>query len=135
MADTQQAPGAPPHTAETDSLNGRPEDTMVIGPSVETETAFSGGPQLAPPEETLAVAAEEGIGAWLTNKKIVRLWTNSSNKNAWIGIKDVGWRKLFNANESTVVCMTMLAAHARAENRNVNVRIESDNLVHEIYVW
>lgn len=134
MADSQQTPAAPPPT-EAPLVNGRPDETMVFGDALVTEAIHSGVPLLTPPEETLATEAEEGISAWLTNKKILGLWTNSANKNSWISIQGVGWRKLFNASETAVVTMTMLAAHARAENRTVNIRVEADNLVHELYVW
>jgi len=134
MADTQQSPMTPPPATETGTINGRPDDMMAYGDALMTAKASVGVPQLAPPEETFA-AAEEGISAWLTNRKILGLWTNSANKNSWIRIQGVGWRKLFNASETAVVCMTMLAAHARAEKRAVNARIEADNRVHELYVW
>jgi hypothetical protein len=91
------------------------------------------GPTLTPPAE--AGAGAEGISAWLNNTRIVRLWSNGANMNSWISIEGVGWRRLHPANESAVVAMTMMAAHARAHNRLVNVRIEPDNQVHEIYVW
>ena len=73
--------------------------------------------------------------AWLTNRKVLRLWTNSANKNSWINIQGIGWKRLFTGSDTTVVCMTMLAAHARTAGRNVNVRLEADDMVHEIYVW
>ncbi len=95
----------------------------------------AGVPQLAPPEEVLTAGADEGVTAWLTNRKILALWTNSANKNSYINIQGIGWRRLFPGSDATVVCMSMMAAHARAEGRNVNVRIEGDNLVHELYVW
>jgi len=111
---------------------GMPSDSFGLAGSDVIEPA--GTPQLTPPSE-VATAADEGITAWLTNRKILRLWTNSANKNSWINIQGIGWKRFFTGSESAVVCMTMLAAHARAGGRNVNVRLEADDLVHEIYVW
>ena len=120
--------------AETGTVGaGMPSDSF--GLSVTDVLEAAGMPQLTPPEEIATAGADEGITAWLTNRKILRLWTNSANKNSWINIQGIGWKRLFAGSDTTVVCMTMLAAHARAANRNVNLRLEADNMVHEIYVW
>ena len=112
---------------------GKPSDSF--GPPGSGVKEAVGVPQLTPPEEVEAAAAEEGITAWLTDRKILGLWSNSANKNSWINVQGLGWRRLFTGSETAVTCMTMLAAHARAAGRNVNVRLEADNMIHEIYVW
>jgi hypothetical protein len=101
----------------------------------ETAAARVSAPTLVPPTEAEVVRAEEGIAAWLNDKKVEALWSDHANCNSWISIPGVGWKRLFNANESALVSMTLLSAHAEQTNANVNVRIEADGMVHEIYVW
>ena len=101
---------------------------------IELELGVS--PAQAPPSESQLAAAEEaGIAAWHNGKKITALWSNSSPRNAYIVVEGMGWKKLSNANDSCIVSMTMLAAHAEQANATVNIRTESDGMVHEIYVW
>lgn len=133
MADTKQTPMTPPPAAEAAAADGRPDAAMAL--NGEVTTAPAGTPQQTPPEETAALGADEGITVWISNRKVMGLWTNSANKNSWINIQGLGWRKIYPGSETAVVSMTMMAAHARAENRNVNVRVDDDNAVHEIYVW
>jgi len=93
-------------------------------------------PTLVPPTEAEIEAAEgEGIAAWHSGVKIAALWCNEANRNAYISVAGLGWKKLSPATDSSVVSMTMLAAHAEQTNANVNIRIEADGMVHEIYVW
>lgn len=134
MPNTKQKPVTLPPTEGAVTVEGRPDESIGL-PGADVIEAVAGMPQLVPPEETVTIGTDEGITAWLTNRKILGLWTNSSPKNSWINIEGLGWRRLFAGSDTTVVCMTMLAAHAREAGRNVNVRIEADNMVHEIYVW
>lgn len=114
----------------TEATAGSPSEAFSA--SIASTTAAASPPQLIPPEET---AADTGITAWLSNKKIVGVWSNASNKNSWINVQGAGWRRIHPASENAVVAMTMLASHARADDRTCSVRVESDNHVHEIYVW
>ncbi|MEJ2462243.1 MAG: hypothetical protein P8098_11540 [Candidatus Thiodiazotropha sp.] len=72
---------------------------------------------------------------WYNGKKITALWCNQTDRNAYIYVGGMGWRKLSNANASALLSMVMLASHAEQTNATVNLRVESDNMVHEIYVW
>ena len=91
--------------------------------------------QTPPSEAQLAAAEEAGIAAWHNSKKITALWSNASTRNAYIAVDGMGWKKLANPNDSSFVSMTMMAAHAEQINATVNIRTESDGMVHEIYVW
>jgi hypothetical protein len=110
---------------------GRPDITVDLETLASTTTAAA-GPQLVPPTEAAELS---GITAWLTGKQIVGIWSNASPRNSWVSIEGVGWRKLYNAGDTGITEMTMLAAHAKAGGRQCSLRIEADNLVHEIYVW
>ena len=134
MPNTKQKPVKLPPTEGAVTVEGRPDESIGL-PGADLIDTIAGVPQLTPPEETVTIGADEGVTAWLTNRKVLGLWSNSSPKNSWISIQGLGWKRLFAGSDTTVACMTMLAAHAREAGRNVNVRIETDNMVHEIYVW
>ena len=121
--------------AGADDPAGAPTLPAELLEAVQAER-YAEAPTLTPPSEAEIAAAEaEGIAAWHNGKKITALWSNDSNRNSYIAVSGMGWKKLSNANDSSVVSMTMLAAHAEQTNANVNLRIESDGMVHELYVW
>jgi hypothetical protein len=73
--------------------------------------------------------------AWQNNKKIDGLWAyGPENRNAWVHVQSLGWRKLWSSHDSQLAAMMTMAAHAKAENRNVNFN-EEDNKIKEMYVW
>lgn len=89
----------------------------------------------APTLPTSFAGNRGAIAAWQNDKRIEALWTTNEDRNSWIGVAGIGWRKLAPGNETSLSAMTMLAAHARSSNAIVNYRDEADDLVHEIYVW
>jgi len=91
----------------------------------------SSSPRLRPPEEGIG----EGVMAWQNNKKITGLWGKNQNKNSWVHIAGVGWKRLANNSDSAIVALTMLGAHARENDSVVNYREEADGMIHEMYVW
>jgi hypothetical protein len=109
--------------------------TPSLDPFMEESTARVISPTLVPPGEHEAAAAERAATEWLSDKKIEALWSDSTNCNSWIAIPGLGWKKLFSGNESALVNMTLMAAHAEQTNASVNIRVEADGMVHEIYVW
>jgi hypothetical protein len=76
-----------------------------------------------------------GVTAWQNNKQITSLWSINQNRNSWVGVSAIGWRKLANNSDSAIVALTMLSAHAREKGSVVNYREESDGMIHEMYVW
>lgn len=71
--------------------------------------------------------------AWLNNKKVSALWANYEESNSW-GWIDGAWRKFHDDHADACTNFTILAAHAKAGNRDVNVRVDGDR-VKEMYVW
>lgn len=72
--------------------------------------------------------------AWQNNKKVAGLWVyGPSNRNAWVYVRDVGWRKLWPDHHSQIVAMMIMAAHAKAKNRPVKF-YEQDAKIREMYV-
>jgi hypothetical protein len=50
-------------------------------------------------------------------------------------VAGVGWVKLANNSDTAIMALTMLGANARQTQGIVNYRQESDNMIHEMYVW
>ena len=108
---------------------GTGEVVSAAGPAPAMEGIGDTAPSL--PVEEVAAA---GISAWQNNKRITALWSINQNRNSWIGVSGMGWKKLANNSDSAVVALTMLSSHAREKNSVVNFR-EDGGLVREIYVW
>jgi hypothetical protein len=93
-------------------------------------------PTAEPPAASGIIGGASGVGAsvWV-NGKVNALWSINQNRNTWIGVAGVGWVKLANNSDSAIVAFTMLAANAKQTQGTVNYRQESDNMIHEMYVW
>ena len=133
----EEAPEVEPPATEA-KVTVLPESPTMLPESLMEEAAQApaAAPTLVPPTEAEIQAAEaEGIAAWYSGKKITALWSSDANRNSYIAVPGLGWKKLSNANDSSTVSLTMLAATAEQTNANVNIRVEADGMVHEIYVW
>ena len=125
-----------------------PQDLSQVSGSSETASQVVTAPTAEPPASALAAAgltmadgaaaaADGGIGAsvWVNGKKINALWAINQNRNSWVSVVGVGWVKFANNSDSAIVAFTTLGADAKLTQGTVNYRQESDNIIHEIYVW
>ena len=98
--------------------------------------ASTAAPTAEPPAASGVTGGVSGVGAsvWV-NGKVNALWSINQNRNTWVGVAGVGWVKLANNSDSAIVAFTMLAANAKQTQGTVNYRQESDNMIHEMYVW
>lgn len=94
--------------------------------------AAASAPALEPPKTTDVGAAAT---VWVQGKKVAALWAINQNRNSWASFADVGWRKFSDASDSAIMAFTLLAAHAKQVQSNVDRREEADAKVHEVYVW
>jgi hypothetical protein len=133
----EMEPGGAPATPSNASGTGaRPSATPPAGgapagataPPLPTGATADAAPSLRP-------GAGVGITAWQNNARITALWSINQNRNSWVHVDGVGWKKLANNSDSGIVALTMLGAHARDRDRIVNYREEADGMIHEIYVW
>ena len=62
------------------------------------------------------------------------IWAINENRNAWVHVDGLGWRKLSNNYDSVTTVMMTISAHAKAKGSNVNFR-EDGNMIKEMYVW
>lgn len=88
-------------------------------------------PTLLPPQEV----AGGGIAAWVNNQKISGLWAINENRNVWVHIANVGWKKLGNGSDSALMAFTVLSACAKLQQSIYNYREEADGMIHEMYIW
>jgi hypothetical protein len=96
-----------------------------------TEGSSSSVPTLPP---TASVSSGE-ITAWQNDKRINALWAINENRNVFVGVTGIGWKKLANNNDSAIVALTLLSGSARITQTTVNYRDEADGMIHEMYVW
>jgi hypothetical protein len=108
------------------------ESVASAGETV-TVTAETGGATPLPIAEGVSVGAD--ITAWQNNKKFNALWCINQNRNVFVGVVGIGWKKLADNSDSAIVALTMLSAHAYEKGSVVNYRDESDTKIHEMYVW
>ncbi len=71
---------------------------------------------------------------WLKNTKITALWAIAENRNAWVAIQGVGWRKISFANDNIFFNILSQLIAAKAGNRPVNV-YQTDKVITEVYVF
>lgn len=113
------------------------EAAMAAAPASTPSAAAPGEapamPSMAPP--SAEEAAGEAFGAaWHNGKKITALWSINQNRNSWIGVPGVGWKRLAHNSDSAVVALTIVAAHAKLTGGNVNLK-EDEGQIKEIYAF
>ncbi len=120
--------------SQEDAMSGGIESKPSEAHAIEAVVSEGGGASM--PQADLA-AMEGAAGAstvWYNGKKVTGLWSINENRNSWIGVSGLGWRKLADNSDSAVVALTMLASHGKQGNHNVNLREDADR-VKEMYVW
>ena len=104
----------------------------------ETHTAIveEAAPTFIPPTASIrASAANEGVTAWHNSQTVTAMWANAAANNGFAAISGVGWRRINPAQETAHQTMVALLSVAHATGGKVNVRIEADNLIHEVYSY
>jgi hypothetical protein len=135
-SESTRAPAMPsfmPSKSNGASAEMRPRtlsaEEMMIAESIG---GASGMPTLMPPQ---GVGASATVTAWANDARVNALWSINQNRNAWLSVANVGWRKLANNSDTAVVALTMLAAHARETQSSYSYREEADGMIHECYIW
>ncbi len=117
----QPTQGLPAAAAEASSSEGSVRQSTPFD-SVNTQEAAAG------------VRDAFGAGTWHNNKKVNALWSKAETRNAWIGITDLGWKKISPASDTSITAICMVAASALETQSPVNVLLDNDQVV-EIYNW
>jgi hypothetical protein len=103
------------------------KDELMIAEGVGGAVSM---PTLTPPQ-----GASASVTAWANDARVNALWSINQNRNAWLSVANVGWRKLANNSDTAIVALTMLAAHARETQSSYSYREEADGMIHECYIW
>lgn len=111
----------------------RPTKSPPEGATSATDEGEAAKPTALPPSE---VTTDEAYGTttWHTNKKITALWSIHQDRNSWIHVAGLGWKKLANDFDSAVVTLTMVSTHAKQTGGTADLLEESGEIT-EIYVW
>jgi hypothetical protein len=80
--------------------------------------------------------AVEGIEetGWERNTRIVGLWTINQNRNAWVYVQNLGWRKINSDNDNIFFDMLAQLTAAKTSKRRVDFYQEK-GVIKQIYVF
>jgi hypothetical protein len=134
----EAAPSVEPQADTSTTGGSEMSDTMPTQdpPSAGVSTSVSGGADEAPTVTPGAAGAVgSGVTAWLNDRRVSGLWGINQNRNSWVFVTGVGWKKLANNSDSAVVALTVLAASAKQTQTGYSYREEADGMIHESYVW
>ena len=70
---------------------------------------------------------------WRNNLQVRGLWTNSADRNAWVYLTGVGWRKIAASSDATMLTMLSQLVSAKAAARPVNA-FEDAGVIKQVYV-
>jgi C1A family cysteine protease len=73
-------------------------------------------------------------GVWQSNKHVVGLWTINENRNAYVFIDGIGWKKISPDNDNIFFDMLSQLAAAKATGRPINF-FEVQDVIKQIYVF
>lgn len=131
---------AAPSTEEFPGLSApsrvAPDDIASAVMAPETATM----PTLMPPSlrdpSSMAEADLAAVTAtWRSSQYIDAMWSIDQTRNAFMLVRGLGWRKIYNGRDGAFSALVSLAAQARQTGRQVSFREEPDGMVYEIYLW
>jgi hypothetical protein len=115
-----------------------PADDLSLVPATAADTA---GPTLAPPQREAAAGARiasttDGVttAVWQYGKTVSATWSINEERNAWVLVDGVGWKKIFNGTDGAFTALTTLAAQARQTGHQISFR-EDGGMIYEVYLW
>lgn len=73
-------------------------------------------------------------GVWQNDKRITGLWTINEDRNAWVFVAGIGWKKVANDNDNIFFDILAHLIAAKAGNRPVNL-YELQGTIKQIYVF
>ncbi len=71
---------------------------------------------------------------WLNGVKVIGLWANNSNRNAWVYLSDTGWRRIAYDNDNIFLDMLTQLASAKLSKSKVNV-YQENSILKQVYVF
>lgn len=79
--------------------------------------------------------AVEGIEetVWMNNQRIIGLWSIDQDRNAWVYIDQIGWRRIAPDNDNIFFDLLVQLSSAKAGNRPVNIYLQQ-GVIRQVYV-
>src|SRR5260221_298769 len=108
MPDTTTKTAAAAAAAKPDAPIGQQAVGSLSGGMASAKAGAVTAPTLTPDH-----SSSVGVTAWNNSKHVTQLWSINQNRNAWIAISGIGWKKLANNSDTAIVAMTVLAASAK----------------------
>jgi hypothetical protein len=96
---------------------------------------MSNGRSGRPVSPGAGLAADPAAASAFQNVRVLALYSSGAHANGWAFLEGVGWKRLAVANDSAQNTLGLLVTAARIAGTAASVRHESDNQIHEIYVW
>lgn len=109
--------------------------------STELSSSTVDAPTLTPDQAGGGISSSgdnggnSGVAAWLNDKRVTGLWAINQNRNSWVYITGVGWRRLADNSDSAVMALSIVSANAKLSAATYNYREEADGKIHEAYAW
>lgn len=137
---TSAPSAASPVTEEFPGLSApsrvAPDDLSTVVMSPEAATM----PSLMPPSlrdpSSVSEADMAGVTAiWRSSQYVDAMWSIDQTRNAFMMVRGLGWRKIYNGRDGAFTALVSLASQARQTGRQVSFREEPDGMVYEIYLW
>ena len=125
--------GMPPARAGFSGESSGESHPTDLPPS--TAGGIGGSTSSVPTLDPTLAAGIGDVAAWQNDKRINALWAINENRNVFVSVTGVGWKKLANNDDTAVVALTLLSGSARLTGSPVNYRDEADGMIHEMYVW
>ncbi len=108
-------------------------------PTQEPPVHSIGASSLAvPTQEPPAQQGQQGsiTAAWQMDKKVTGLYRTCGNdRNAWMHLDGIGWRKFIENSDSAIMAFNIIAAHAKTTNKTVNYYEGDDGKINTLYVF
>lgn len=71
---------------------------------------------------------------WINGKKVIGLWANSDERNAWAYLSDLGWRKISPNNDGGFLHTLTQLSSAKLSGASINVHIV-DGVIETLYAF
>ncbi len=72
---------------------------------------------------------------WLSNVKILGLWTNNADRNAYVYVSEgIGWRRLSDASDQANLDMLIQLGASKAADHAVSL-YQENGVIKEVYAW
>lgn len=86
--------------------------------------------------ETWMVHGVQGIveTGWINDTRVLGFWSNNADRNAFVYLQDVGWRRVAAENDYIHISMLSQLLAAKSAGRPVNV-YQADGVVTQVYVF